>query len=261
MVIYFYCSYAHSRKGFTLTRLKRRAAAGTSAIETVPGEEMPGFVNSFFSFDGFRLLYMLFQEEDPDLEMAGKSVLGVRNLRGSMRDGRNAYANILFVAETAEAEVLKNAALDIIGNWNRFREDFIRILSPVSAEGRQESLLSTSPDYSLETDSFLQWLADCPAASSLKRKCSLLSAPARILWHIQHDRPEKYAGRFLYMAVCTCAFEEAAKLLVPAGRNQKNIKSKELRKKPSVAVPDSRFIAEFAEGSPLWEAGRSINGR
>ena len=259
MDIYFYCSYAHSRKGFTLTRLKNRSENrfenrpenSTSAINAVRAEEVPAFVRDFFAFDGFRLLYMEFPEDDPDREMAGKSFLGVRNLRGSMQDGRKAYANIVFIAGNAEKEFMKNAVLDIVGDWKRFQAAFIRLLLPAAAEVRTGSFSKVSADYSLESDRFLQWFENCPAAASLKRKCGFFSVPAGFLRHIQSGSPGRFAGRFLYLAVCTCAFEEASKLLTPGTNRETN---RRLRKKPAEVIPDSLFIAEFVERNPLWDS-------
>ena len=47
-------------------RFENRPENSTSAINAVRVEEVPAFVRDFFAFDGFRLLYMEFPEDDPE---------------------------------------------------------------------------------------------------------------------------------------------------------------------------------------------------
>lgn len=238
MEIYLYCTYAGSRNGYVLTKLHDGCLV--RAEQTVPA-----MVGDFFSYDRFRVLWMEGRSIPRLAEKAetGTKILffGARGLRGSMPGGRSVTSNIALLAEEGEEHRVRQAALAIIGDWNRFE----KILSGMLSVGGDAG-------YELDSGAFFQWMQECPSAGALQRRCGMFSLPAHVLsGAVKAERagikgvPKISAVRNpVKFAVCTCSWENARSILggaVGAGE------------KPGCVIDSRRFTQEFAEKAPLWE--------
>lgn len=238
MEIYLYCTYAGSRNGYVLTKLHDGCLVRAEQI-------VPAIVGDFFSYDRFRVLWME-GRNIPRLaektETGTKTLFfGARGLRGSMPGGRSVTSNIALLAEEGEEHCVRQAALAVIGDWNRFE----KILSGMLSVGGDAG-------YELDSGAFFQWMQDCPSAGALQRRCGMFSLPAHVLsGAVKAERagikgvPKISAVRNpVKFAVCTCSWENARSILgdaVGAGE------------KPGCVIDSRRFTQEFAEKAPLWE--------
>ena len=222
MDVFLYSTYAHSRAGFVLTRLKNGALVS-------PTNPAPGVVRDFFSYGRYMVLWREFPMGQPE---APAAMLGLQGLRGNMRDGRSASVNLALLAGASEQRLLTSAALDVLGNWNAFQSKIIGWLSVGGAAG-----------YSLDAGAFLAWLENCPPPSALKRCCGLFSYPARLLSAASADKPRKTERERLRFAVCTCVWEQARQSLGF---------SEDWNKRPHQVVTASFFQENFVHPSPLW---------
>lgn len=238
MEIYLYCTYAGSRNGYVLTKLHDGCLA--RAEQTVPA-----MVGDFFSYDRFRVLWMEGRNIPRLAEKAetGTKTLffGARGLRGSMPGGRSVTSNIALLAEEGEEHCVRQAALAVIGDWNRFE----KILSEMLSVGGDAG-------YELDSGAFFQWMQDCPSAGALQRRCGMFSLPAHVLsGAVKAERAEikgvpktSSIRNPVKFAVCTCSWEDARSILGDAaGEGEKS----------GCVIDSRRFTREFAEKAPLWE--------
>ena len=221
MDVYFYCTYAHSRAGFVLTRLEHDGL--TPQVASVPE-----VIRDLFSHDRFMVLWREFAPGLPEAAM-----LGLRGLRGRMADGRTAVVNLALLAPEPEQDRIEAAALDVLADWNAFQE---RIMGWLHLGGEA--------GYSLDAHAFLTWLDSRPSASFLRRCCGLFSRPARLLFATSTGRPRKTERERLRFAVCTCAWKQARLFLGLSGN---------WAKMPPQVITTDRFQNEFVRHSPLWE--------
>lgn len=119
MKLYLYCSYAHSRQGFTLSCLEDGLLVGTHLCGSEDAGEQA--VNRFFSFDHFRILWQEFPEnpKNPLVQRSSGGIFGVRGLRGRI-SGRDGVANFALLAEQDELPLLEAAAQRILGDLEAF---------------------------------------------------------------------------------------------------------------------------------------------
>ena len=258
MEIYLYCTYAGSRNGYVLTKLHDGCLVRAEQI-------VPAMVGDFFSYDRFRVLWMEGRsiprlaekaqrwmersEQDENIprlaekaETGTKTLFfGARGLRGSMPGGRSVTSNIALLAEEGEEHCVRQAALAVIGDWNRFE----KILSGMLSVGGDAG-------YELDSGAFFQWMQDCPSAGALQRRCGMFSLPAHVLsGAVKAERagikgvPKISAVRNpVKFAVCTCSWENARSILGDAAG---------AGEKPGCVIDSRRFTQEFAEKAPLWE--------
>lgn len=187
MRIYLYCSYAHSQKGFCLTRLEGESLV-PQPLSQLSGP-MEQAVDRFLSYDSFRILW---QEFPGDVrfgfvkDVCG-GIFGVRSLRGSIAD-RSGVANVVLLAEREELPSLQAVAQRILEDLSGFSQALFAKLTIGGKCGYQE----TGPE--------LRQLFD-----------SLMSHPA------EPEQPKRLTlmKELLKFAVYVGSWEEASSRLTP----------------------------------------------
>lgn len=113
MRIFLYCSYAHSQRGFCLTRLEGETLVPQSLKQLCGPMEQA--VDKFLSYDSFRILWQEFPGDVCFGFVKGVrgGIFGVRSLRGTI-EGRNGVANVVLLAEQEELPMLHGAAQRIL---------------------------------------------------------------------------------------------------------------------------------------------------
>ena len=228
MKVFFYCSYQQSQKGFTMTQL-----AGETLI---PCAAPPQIVDEFFCYDRFRILWkdLIAPNErtwfrpDPI-----GSFFGIRNLVGAVEDGRQGYANLAFLTESAsEIPALRRIALSVLGDVARFAQ---MILSMIHIGG--------ACSYQLDGKHFLEWMSECTLASRLKLMIPGKDPAAEIIKRISRRNQLRIETDLLYFAVVSSCWKDVYREL---GSNPL------WRIKPAAAFTTTEFSAHFLERGPLW---------
>lgn len=229
MKIYFYCSYEHSRRGFFLTRLEENGL-----VPAEEGQQVPEIIWEFFSYDRYSFLW---RDLCPPVKQPWQrpqctgSFCGVRNLRGSMADGRNGTVNLAFLAEPEEEALLRRTALAILADYSGFRSMIFAWLSVGEPCG-----------YRLDAPAFQDWLRRCGSAGQLRRLVAADAPAARLLSSLQCMQPPRLERDTLRLAACTCAWRE---IYEAAG-------SRPIwRLRPQNAITQEQFDAAFSSG-PVW---------
>lgn len=187
MQIYFYCSYAHSSRGFFMTRLDgRRLAAQEEAA-------LPELVSDFFSYARFRFLWRELGEcaavqpqaepgkcaavqsqTEPGAIRTG-AFLGIRELHGTLRDGRSAVMNLAILGGADEITVIRRTALTMLSGYDAFETRMIGLMSVGGPCG-----------YEIDLQAFRAWMDACAENSVLKRTAGS-QVPAGLLPHLTKE--------------------------------------------------------------------------
>lgn len=138
MRIYLYCSYAHSQKGFCLTRLEGEHLVPQPLKQL--GGPMEQAVDRFLSYDNFRILWQAFPADVRLGFVKGVcgGIFGVRSLRGTI-EGRNGVANVVLLAEQEELPLLHSAAQRILDDLPGFAQALFARMSLGGGCGYQEA--------------------------------------------------------------------------------------------------------------------------
>lgn len=187
MQIYFYCSYAHSSRGFFMTRLD-----GTCLT---PQDEaaLPEAVEDFFSYARFRFLWRELEERtapqmqvepgecvavqpqaEPALIRMG-AFLGIREIHGTLQDGRSAVMNLAMLGDAEEITMIRRIALTLLSDYDAFEARMIGLMSVGGPCG-----------YEIDGASFCSWLDACAGNSVLKRNADG-QVPAGLLPHLTRE--------------------------------------------------------------------------
>lgn len=229
MEVYFYCSYEHSQKGFSLTRLQG------GELVSMAFDELPKVAEQFFSIDHFLLLWRDLTAESSDWmkpEVTG-SFFGLRGLRGQMSDGRSSTVNLAFYADGEELPLLRRTALTILGDYDGFRA---RVFSWLSVGG--------PCSYLLDGDAFEQWLRQSSQANKLRRLAPEDDPAVQLLPLLQRQQPPALESELLRLAVCTCGWKEI--------RETMGHRLVWFLKPRNVLTPEA-FDAAFTHRGTLWE--------
>lgn len=119
MIVYLYCSYTNSQKGFSLSRLEN----GHVIPQPFSGlrDSSKEAVEQFLTNDYFRILWQEFSANpgSPLVTAVTGGMFGIRGLHG-MIDGRNGIANVVLLAEEDELAHLQSAAKTILKDVSGF---------------------------------------------------------------------------------------------------------------------------------------------
>ena len=136
MEVYFYGTYERSAAGFTLMKYE---AGRLIPISWEESALLPPEVDSFFSYDCFRILWQeIVSDKKKGMLLFPKpdhALLGIRNLQGLV-SGREAYVNVVFWAALSEETILRKMLLWMLDDYRGFMTGLLGCLS-VEAEGYQ----------------------------------------------------------------------------------------------------------------------------
>lgn len=228
MEVYFYCSYEHSQKGFTLTRLEG------NALVPVAFHDLPKIAENFFSIDQFLVLWRDLCAEDAkwiNPEVSG-GFFGLRGLRGNMSDGRESSVNLAFYADREELPLLRKTALTILGDFDAFRAMVFAWLS-----------VGGPCSYQLDCSALHAWLSHCGEITKLQRLVAETDAAVQLLPWMQRQQPPVTERELLRLGVCTCDWKEIGKTM---GHKWVWIA------KPRNVLTTSEFDAAFKGRGKLW---------
>ena len=223
MEIYFYCTYIHSAKGFFLTRLEH-------GILCPVRDSPPRVVRDFFSYERFRILWESLplppeKEQKTSQENQGSAVFcGFGALRGTLSDGRPGIANLAFLADRKERELLNRIVLCALGNYNAFEARVFQYLSVGGACG-----------YRLDAEAFLSWLHRYGEAAAFRRTVPPLSYAALSLRRLKKSALSAQEPRGVLFAVYVEGGFERGRVL------------------PDGALPERAFQKRFCSGGSVWE--------
>ena len=230
MEVYFYCTYEHSQKGFCLTRLQGKELVSASFFD------LPKVAEEFFSIDRFEVLWQ-------DIAVPGTGwrkpeaaggFFGVRDLRGTMADGRNSTVNLAFYANKDEMEQLRLTALSVLGDYDAFRAKVLGWLRTGGPCG-----------YQLDA-AFEQWLSACPKAGSLNRFISGQDPVSKLLPSLMRTQPPLLEPDLLRLAVSADSWKTLRETMAYA-------KIWSYLPKPRGLMTPEAFTAAFTGRGPLWE--------
>lgn len=227
MEVYFYCSYEHSQTGFFMTRLEDHAL--------VQAVDVPEFAEEFFSYDRFQILWHdPCGKEDRKLWKPQPSGMffGLRNLRGTMADGRRCTANLLFSAQDDEVPGLRRIALSVLGDYPEFQRQLTGWLRVGGAS------------YELNTDAFLSWMERCKNAGHLTRFTDSRSRASQLLLWMQRRDAPRLETDLLRLAVYTSHWKDVQQVM---GQGLA------WKLKHPCALSPEEFEQLFVENAPLWE--------
>jgi len=228
MEIYFYCSYEHSRTGFFLTRFENQQ------LTAVDFSSLPPVAEEFFSYDRFRFLWrdLCAPLEKPleQPEVIG-SFCGIREMKGTLRDGRSGTANMAIYADAEELTLMRRVVLSILGDFDAFREMLFQWLS-----------VGGPCSYQLDGASFRRWLEECGSHTQL-RLTEKQSAAAALLPGLQRSAPPRLERNLLRLAVCIRSWKELSETI--GSRFMWGLK-------PRCVLMEQEFTKAFTGHGPVW---------
>lgn len=169
MEIYFYCSYSHSQRGFFLTFFDGQQ------LRPAQMQRAPQAVYDFFTYARFDFLWREFAASPSSgmpLNRTG-AFLGVREIKGTLADGRSAVANAAFVGNAGEIAWIRRSALTMLGNYPEFESDLISWLRVGGECG-----------YEINASAFNSWFMRCRESSLLVKHMKNGDEALRLLGHM-----------------------------------------------------------------------------
>ena len=218
MDFYFYCSYEHSQKGFSMTKLQ-----GDTLVQI---SNIPATVNEFFRYDKFAVLWREFVDEKIML-------LGLRGLSGINTEGRRFNINMAITAEKDEFVALRRFALVCLGNLPRFQNFICNLF-----------LIGGPCGYTLKVDDFVSYVKKCSRYTKIRIINKQDKRIGSLLSHFLHSENSSKATDLLRLAVYTGSHYDVIEMMGGGWR---------WHFKYVFVMPFSEFTPLFMNNDTLWE--------